>query len=302
MKKLIVVILGLALILTACTVRNSEKDTALNTKTVNDFAGYIASVKDPAKIKNQLDSITREASIKTADALIYKYLKFMEEFVGMASEKYQSELSKLNSYYDLDKESIDPEKIKEGDIKEFYISMTEAGFKFTQEEGVLYPTIDYHFIDSYSKYVSDEMKEFAAFMALDSDNRWAGDAEIRISLTALADRISAAEKYIVKYPDASGKDQVLDKYKIYLGALLGGIDNTPIADYQTGKINDKFIEAYEYFIGKYPELKASEAVIQLNDELKADGYKAPYSYSDYDKRAAFSKHVDALVKAAADKL
>jgi len=301
MKKLVVALLGLVMILTACSAGNTGKDAALNTKNVSDFAEYIASGKDPLQTKSQLDSIIKGANAKTADALVYKYLDYMSALIGNAPEKYQSELSKLNGYYDQSKKSIDPEKIKEGDIKEFYTGLTGAGFRFSQEEGMIYPAIDYHFIDGYSKYVTGEMKGFAVFMAMDSDNRWAGDAEIRIPLKELADRIAAAEKYLAEYPAASGKSQVLSKYGMYLGALLGGIYNTPVVNYETGKINDKFVEVYEYFIKEYPDLKTTVIIKKFNEELKAGSYKAPYSYSDYEKRAAFKKHVDDLVKEAVDK-
>jgi len=302
MKKLIVAILGLAMILTACSAGNNDKDTALNTKALNDFTEYIASDKGPLKTKSQLDSIMKDANAKTADALVYKYLDYMSAFIGNAPEKYQSQLSKLSVYYDQGKNSIAQEKIKEADIKEFYTSLTGAGFKFSAEEGMLYPVIDYHFIEGYSNYISEEMKGFAVFMAMDSDNKWAGDGEIRITLTELADRIAAAETYLAKYPGASGKSQVVSKYKMYLGAFLGGIDNTPLVNYDTGKINDKFVEAYGYFIKKYPDLKTAVTVKKFDEELKNGSYKAPYSYSEYEKRTVFNKHVDDLVKETGDKL
>jgi hypothetical protein len=257
----------------ACSTQETDKNAAVDAQTVKAFTDYMAVDKGPAETKKYLDSILPETGTKTADALVGEYVDYLELLI----------VTGLGGFED------DP-------------GIADAGIKFVESEGTSEPVIDYHFIDGYSDYISGEMKEYAAFMALDSDNRWAADAELRITLKELGDRIALAESFLSKYPGSARADEILSKYRIYLAAFLGGIDNTPLVDYDKRKIKDSFIDAYEYFKIKYPELKTTETVEGFADELKAEGYSAPYGYSEYEKQSAFRKHVDELVQAAVDKL
>jgi len=277
-------LLGFILALTislfaACSAQNSDqgqgtdKNAEVNAQTVKAFTDYVTQDKGPVETKKYLDSILPESGTKTADALVGEYIDYLEVLIVTGLGEFA------------DDQGID-----------------EAGIKFVKVEGMSEPVIDYHFIDGYSAYISGEMKDYAAFMAMDSDSSWAADAELRITIEQLGDRIAQAEVFLSEYPDSARADEILSKYKLYLAAFLGGIDNTPLADYDTGKIQDKFINAYEYFEKEYPELKTTETVAEFNEELKAEGYAAPYGYSEYEKQSAFRKHVDELVKAAVDKL
>ena len=273
-KLLLGCMLALAISLFAsCSAQVTDKNAALDAQTVKAFTDYMAKDKGPAETKKYLDSILPETGTKTADALVGEYVDYLELLI----------VTGLGGFED------DP-------------GLAAAGIKFVESEGMSEPVIDYHFIDGYSDYISGEMKDYGAFMALDSDNRWAADAELRITLEELGDRIAQAESFLSKYPGSAREDEVLSKYRIYLAAFLGGIDNTPLVNYDTRKIQDSFIDAFEYFKSEYPELKTTETVKGFAEELKAKGYAAPYGYSEYEKQSAFRRHVDELVQAAVDKI
>lgn len=311
MKKIFVFLLVLTMILTACSGDKGNgngngdgepepSDTIVDTEMLKDFTDYISQGKAPQEVKEYLDGIIPDAGTKTADALVGEYLDFMADFMDAAVDDHQDELEKLSSYFDFDTLTIDPEKIQEAELKEFFADLTGAGFKFVTQEGMLYLVIDYRFGEAYSNDLSTEMKDYFDFMALNSDKKWASDAELVITLSELAERIASAERFMTLYPEASRKDEILGFYKIYLGALLGGIDNTPLVNFNTKKIETKYIEAYEYFIKEYPELTTTETVRKFNDELKADSYNAPYTYAEYEKHMEFAKHVKELVDSAAE--
>jgi hypothetical protein len=265
------------MLLSSCSQQQSggtvDNRTAADARTVKAFVEFTTQGKGPVETKKYMDSLMPGAGTGTADALINEYISYLEAAIA----------SGLDGYAD------DP-------------AITAAGIKFAESEGEKEPVIDYHFIDSYSGKVSEQMKDYAAFMALDSDRRWATDAEIGITLEELGDRIAKAETFLVKYPDADRVTDVQSKYRIYLSAFLGGTDNSPLADYGTGKVKDEFINAYEYFIKTYSGLKTAETVSKHYEELKAAGFAAPYGYSDYEKQTAFRKHVDDMVQGAVDKL
>jgi hypothetical protein len=278
LKLMLFISLSLAVVFfSACTQQNNgqspDKDAVADAQTIKAFTEFAGKDKGPVETKKYLDSLIAEAGTKTADKLVSEYIDYLDVEIA----------SGLAGFED------DP-------------ALYGTGIKFLELEGSREPIIDYHFIDSYSGRISEEMNDYAAFMSLDSDSRWASDAELSITLEELGDRVAKAETFLTKYPAAEREEDVLTKYRVYLGAFLGGIDNTPLVDYGTGKIKGEFIAAYEYFINNYSGLKTAETVSRFKDELEAEGFAAPYGYSDYEKQSAFRKHVDETVQAAVDKL
>lgn len=272
MKKLLIFYLTAMIVLTACG-REPVKDGGDNAVSdpLHDFRNHIAAAGEPAEVKVYLDELMKEvgtgseADTETADALVLEYLNYME---GILSG-----------------DQSDPADFPES-----------AGFKFVSGEGGDYPVIDYRFIDAYSGQVSQEVKDFAGFMALNSDEPWAMDAGIIIPIRDLADRVAQAEQFIVSYPVSVIKDKVLIQYEYYLRAFLAGLDNTPLFPYETYKADPEFLEAYDYFIDTYPDLAAAETVAGFQAELEQMNYTAPYTYSEYEKKDAFANHIHELVE------
>lgn len=291
MKKVIVVCLFAIFTLTACgpaSVENSgaeddnEAVTDLfldlpGTDQLQNFKNDIAVAEGPLEVKEYLDTlmgVNGEAIVsdtETADALVLEYLNYLGEIL-------MREQNDLSDY------------------------PAAAGFKLARGEGGEYPVIDYHFIDAYSGQISQEITDYAGFMALDSDNLWAIDAGIIVPIRDLADRIACAEQFIINYPDSTLKDQVLDFYERYLGAFLAGLPNTPLYPFETYKAEDRFIDAYDYFITTYPDLITTETLRAYQAELERMNYTAPYTYSDQEKREAFSNHIYELINRTIDRL
>jgi hypothetical protein len=244
---------------------------------LQDLKNYISVAEGPAEVKEYLDTlmgVIGEAAVpdtETADVLVLEYLNYLGEIL-------MQDQNDLSDY---------PEK---------------AGFKLNAGEGGDYPVIDYRFINAYSDQVSQEITDFAGFMALDSDKPWAIDAGIIVPIRELADRTARAEQFMTAYPDSVLKDQVLFLYERYLGAFLAGLPNTPLYPFETYKAEDKFLDAYDYFIETYPDLITAETVRLYQAELEQMNYTAPYTYSDSEKRAAFSDHIYELVKSTIDRL
>jgi hypothetical protein len=146
------------------------------------------------------------------------------------------------------------------------------------------------------------MTDFTEFMTLNSDEPWAMDGGLIIPLSDLSDRIALGEKFITSYPESSLREQVQTQYRYYLISLLGGLDNTPLVDYDTNGIDKDFIFAYEYFQETYPNLKTAAIVEAFYKELEATGFAAPYTYREEAKRDAFRSHLDQLANDAESKL
>lgn len=271
MKKLTIILPGILLcvllIFAGCNTK-PEDINGNNAKvdTLENFKSYIEQkLENPSEIKAYLDQLLAEADKETSDGLILEYLNYMDRILTVDTEK-------VLTY---------PE---------------DAGFKYVSNEGDEYPIIDYHFIDAYSNQISQEITDFANFMVLNSDMPWAMDASISIPIKDLADRVVLGEQFITNYPDSELKDKVLLQFEYYLNALLGGTDNTPLFQFDTYTADFEFIEAYEYLLKAYPELEATKTVENYLSELDEINYKAPYTYTEYDKRAKFKEHINVLVR------
>lgn len=321
MKRLLALLLAGTMILTACTVTEDngngtgngntppvetpgetpaepgpEPDTELRQVTVDDFKRLLDEADSPSEVKENLDSRVMEANEKTADALVSEYLKYLwaYQFVGLHDRL--DDIQKLEPYFDYDNEAVDSEDITDPEMKALYTELKDSGYRFIATEGYIMPIIDYHLLDPNAPRISTEMEEFGKFMALDSDKTWASDGGLRLDPKELGDRIALAEQFMTKYPESPRKGDVLEIYRNYLRAFLGGMDNTPVA--VGNKYNESFTGAYGYFIEQYPETGTAKVVKEYYDELEATDFAAPYDESDRDSTFDFSKRIDSKVEEA----
>ncbi|MGI6746664.1 MAG: hypothetical protein ACOX4V_00165 [Anaerovoracaceae bacterium] len=267
MKKLTIILLIIMVIFAGCNTEPADiNGNNTNRDSLEDFRSHIEQqFENPSEIKAYLDQLLEDADTTISDELILEYLCYMDRILTV-------------------------------DAKNILVYPEDAGFKYVSNEGAAYPVIDYHFIDAYSEQISQEIKDFAEFMALNSDTPWAMDASISIPIKDLADRIALAEQFITNYPSSVLKDTVKLQFEYYLNALLAGTDNTPLFQFDTYTADFEFIEAYEYLLKTYPELEVTNTVENFQLELEAINYKAPYTYTEYDKRAKFKEHINELVK------
>lgn len=294
------IVIIVVITLTACGTK--QDDTIVDVNQLQDFKNIITQSESPIEVKEYLDKVIPDSGMKTADALVIEYINYMDNVIFGEFETYEEQLQSLNTYFNYDTWTMDVNAIKKGDIQEFYTSYTDAGFKFINVEGGLSLITNYHFLEKYSQYISPDISDFGSFMSLDSDNPWAMDAGIIIPLTDLGDRIALAEIYVKTYPDSVMYDKVLLKFNYYLSAFLRGLDNTPLVLFDTKKVDATFIEAYEYYIAKYPDLITTATIKAFKIDLEKTGYSAPYSYNDEEKRSAFMNHIDKLVTDTINKL
>ena len=279
MKKWLTIILICSLALAACGNQDSEvknpvskqpkhTEESMNSQQIQEFSSTINKAASPMEVKQDLDERIQGTNTKTADALVIDYLEYQEAFLQKGMEQYTEKFNNLYSYYHFENDSIDTDAIKEADLKEFYQSFTNAGFKLVVIEGMLNPIIDYRYLEAYKQKVSTEISEYGSFMALNSDQPWARDAELAVSLNELADRIAIAEKYSSDDPNPVLKEKVISQYTLYMKAYLTGIDNTPLVIYEENVVDDQFIKAYHSFIETYPDLKTTELVQSHVNELE----------------------------------
>lgn len=269
MKKSINIAIILILIVLVATLSGCKKKTPGITNQVKEPVDSTEDLggdeKNREKVMAEFDNILKKGDLE-------KVIGFIDENIGKLSQiegdKMVSELERvlqdsINSTTDTilqgdpngelmkiaGTELFFPEdKIKDIEDEKLRDEITKiinSKYKLINLEGNYYPIVDYEKIKQYNSYISEEMKEYIVIKAMDSNEPMAIDAGLRISYDNLADRILQTEKFIEKYSQGQRHEEMLGNYKNKLAIYLGGLDNTPIADFTSKRIFDDVLESYK---------------------------------------------------------
>ena len=303
MRRVLAVLIIITMMLSACTTggetpeetkkpEETQKETVVVTEeTLLEFEESLKTADEPFEVRKKLDFILANGSEEQSDTVLADYMRYLRAYSSMGMSKDWDKLQELEPYFDAT-EKIDPESITDSTLKELYVSLTGAGYKFIRVEGSVEPIVDYRSMESYSDSISDEMKDYLSFKAMDSDKVWAKDAGLVIPVKELGDRIAAAEGFLKKHPDSELKGNVLRDLRNYLSGYFGGLDNTPVAD--GGGYAKEYLDAYVDFLQKYPDTYAAVALKKYYDEIKSKGFAAPYKEGDTAGRLDFKWRVEAI--------
>jgi hypothetical protein len=161
--------------------------------------------------------------------------------------------------------------IQDDELRDYVTKLFASNYKLINLEGSFYPITDYEKMKQYNNYISDEMKDYIDIKAMDSDKPVAIDAGLVISYDELAERILKTENYIQKYSEGKRYEEMLGSYRSKLDIYLSGLDNTPIADYETKKIYKDVVDSYEKTINTKDSVTAF-VVSKYMDTIKENKY------------------------------
>lgn len=312
MKRIISLVLVGFMSLTACTVKdqppaetgNNEETpqeepsgtpeivSGENTEVILDFEERLITADDPLVIKPMLEEIMKTESKETSDEVLSAYLRFLRTYQFMGMKPFFNEFQKLQPFFDKGTQKLSSESITDSSLKDMFSRFESMGYKFIQVEGSVEPIINYHFVENYTAYLSSEMIDYGNFKSLESDQVWASDGGIVISIEELGNRIASAETFLKTYPDSKQKEIVVQDLKNYLHGYFGGMDNTPVVT--TEGFSESFFNAYESYLKIHPETATAKVLQTYYDELKADNFAAPYDENDPASTLRFRERIDVL--------
>ena len=81
------------------------------------------------------------------------------------------------------------------------------------------------------------------------------------------------EKFLAKYPQSVVAGEAREKQTIYQRVLLLGMDNSPVFDYETGRLTHAYREAWQRLSEKYPDTDTGRLVNGYLQLLAANGYR-----------------------------
>lgn len=271
------------------TPSGNETDDEINEEVLADFEEGFKGAEDPLEVRAALDAIMEKESEKTNDAALTAYLTYLRDFQQNGIAPFFDEIQKLQPFFEEGTQNLTEESITDESLKDLHNRFTEMGYRFVQVEGSVEPVADYRIIEDYAGSVSDEMLGYGEFKSMESEQMWAADAGIVISIEELGERIAAGEAFLAKYPETAHKPDVILELRNYLSGFFGGLDNTPVDD--DNKYSEEFITAYEGYMEKHPDTKTAEVLKTYYDELEETDFAAPYNVNDPDSRRLFKEQI-----------
>lgn len=142
----------------------------------------------------------------------------------------------------IDSNQVD--SIKDEGIKELVKESKENGYKIETVDGYYFPVIDYSFYKQFSSYATPEVKDYINIMTVESDSVFSKGANLMIGWDEVVSRIISIEKFLDQYPESNKEDYLQLLYDNYVYIALHGLDNTPLFDYESKKMNEDALKAY----------------------------------------------------------
>ncbi len=270
LKKIFLITISciLALSITACKKENpvapvEDTTNAVQKEQIIDEAKALASQnEEPEKMVAFIQANIQAAGQNGAEVMVSSLEQLQESHLSEYTDLLLTEENQgilMETVQDLNDPST-YDKLKNEELSALLGKLRKSGYKFENFEGSWYPIIDYGSYKQYAEYLSDELKDYIALMATESDKVTMKDAAIVIELDDLANRLVMAENYVVKYGGSPRIERVKETYAGYLSNFLGGSNNTLIYDYETKEIRQEIRDAYEKFSRENPDLVSTKAV------------------------------------------
>lgn len=207
-----------------------------------------------AELNKALDDKLAQATPETGDALVREMLAYYDRQLPdmhgkFEPEKVQQALQKLE--WPPTAQQIG--QIKDEQARTLVQDAIDGGYKLETTEGFYFPVVDYGKLKRADTQVTPAMKDYVALLAVESDQKSASDGGLVIERSEAVARAAQAEAYVVAHPDAPERGQAEDLFATrYIPFLLMGLDNTPVFDFDTFKLDSQVKAALEKAIADYP--------------------------------------------------
>lgn len=263
---------------TASASASVPADTATATpapsadKSAEILAAFKAKIKSgaaAAELNKQLDTDLPQAAPETADEMIRELLAYYDAHLQDASPELEQQ--DIQQALQQMKWPITEDEIagmKSDSTRKAIQDTIDGGYKLDTAEGMIFPVVDYGKLKRFNDALSPEMRDYIALLAKESDQKSASDGGLVITWDEVANRALAAEKYIRDYPDSKERDAAANLYLQYMIDLLYGLDNTPIFDFDTYKLNAGVKAEYEKIVSEQAGTTTAKVVQSFLDVMK----------------------------------
>ncbi len=272
--KILILILGLSMIFFGCG-KKTEKDP--EDVVVEEDETVVVDEETPVEETEDENSASRELDKKFDELYNTKentleLVEFIDENISNVDEptatgwinSLETELNReleihMNELFQRDpdmelmniegtsryfsEEKVD--EIQNEELKNLVKELFATHYKLINVEGAFYPLVDYESLAGYNEYISQELGKYLEIKAMDSEAYPFSDGGRVISLEDLRNRIVETEKYLTDYQDGLRREEMVKEYRLKLRGYMEGLPNTPISDFEDGKIIPEVLEDFK---------------------------------------------------------
>lgn len=253
---------------------DADNDAAL----LEAFKEQAQSDLSAAELNKALDDKLAQSSPEMGDALLREMLAYYDRSLPDMQKKLEAQ----NVQQALQKLEWPPSADQIGQIKDeqaraLVQEAIDGGYKLETTEGMYFPVVDYGKLKRTDARVTAAMKDYVALLAVESDQKSASDGGLVIERSEVAARAAQAEAYVAAHPDAPERKQAEDLFATrYIPFLLMGLDNTPVFDFDTFKIDTQVKTALEKAAADHPgtvTAKLAQEFLAILDKTGGAVYK-----------------------------
>jgi hypothetical protein len=260
---------GLRLVYTG----SAEKSPDLGklTQLANHFKSLdVKKLESNKKAWDYLTANFADASGASADAAYIMYEGFSRRM------QFEGELYKITEAMTWSTEDMEAvynmtfDMNKNPKTKQF----ADYGFRLATAEGMVFPVTDLSRVQAFFQpKLTPPMQAFMNQRVIEDKSQDSSDGGLIIPLDELAGRAAFWENFNKNNPWFPLSIETKESERWMLASILNGMNNTPIADYETKQINEDFKKLWTDIQQKYPGTNLAAQCKTLADLCAAEGWK-----------------------------
>lgn len=150
------------------------------------------------------------------------------------------------NYFDLKQH---PEAVKDESVKAQLANAASQGYLLVSSEGMVYPIVDYVALAKYKAYFTPDFAAVMDQQAFSVIDILVSDAALIVPIDHIAALVLEADQQIADAKDPKYKKYLVMIYTDYMRMLFFGTDNTPMYDYDSGKLREEVATLYKKLAG-----------------------------------------------------
>jgi hypothetical protein len=211
-----------------------------------------------------------------------KALKMYLDFQAKLIEGLNNRLMESSDYDEINSLVYDDPAQHTATAFSFEKQITESGLAIAFEEGSVFIDTDPAVIkDHFYNVVTVGTKTYLDQFEIEKNETSSGDAGIIISITEFADRLGKWDTFTQRYPSNVFVEEATKLMKYYRYFLLVGMENTPAFDYESTRVSQEFLSAYEYFLTRYPSTASAPVIKNYLDLLEQAEYQKTQQVAEF---------------------
>lgn len=144
---------------------------------------------------------------------------------------------------------------------------------YASEGGIETEIMPLYVAEAFWKYLTPSERALAELSELEVETPSLNDASVAVTLDEIAHRLKRCDDMLAAYPDDQLTPQIAACQKYYLAILLSGVDNSPIFDWQSGRLLPEIQQIVEAYIEAYPDAASTPILHEFLEIATQNDYK-----------------------------